>query len=123
MTTTKKAWLFTTVSGALMIALGAFGGHLMARTLTETNYAIYQVAHNYHVIQTLALIGYLLYQQQTQSKNNKTSLLFCLGIVLFSGSLYIYSVTSLSWLMFITPVGGLSLILGWLFWAWDIAKN
>ena len=104
---------------AFAVAFGAFGAHIVQDMLTADRFAVYQTGVEYHfyhalgllIIGTLALIG----------KPNRwlTYSSYCMiaGILIFSGSLYILTLTDTGWLGVITPIGGFAFILGWIFLA------
>jgi len=96
--------------GALAVALGAFGAHglkdLLARNQTA---AIWEKAVFYHFIHAL-----MLYLVATRTPLHLGPWLsFLAGIVIFSGSLYLLAFTNVRWLGAITPIGGISFIVGW----------
>ncbi len=109
------------ISGFLAVALGAFGAHGLKQKLGQEMMAVYQTAVEYHFIHTLTLLAVgLLMQQWGKSTALTTSAsAFTIGILLFSGSLYLLSITGARWLGPITPIGGLAFLTGWLslFWA------
>ena len=110
----KLLWIkITAVCGALAVALGAFAAHGLKPHLSPALMQTYQTAVQYHFIHTLALLAIL------SLPLNERSLLwaarcFMLGIVLFSGSLYLIAISGISILGMITPVGGSAFIAGWL---------
>jgi len=97
-------------AGFLAVALGAFGAHglkdLLGRNGTTD---IWQKAVFYHFIHAVML--FVLAERKTFPAVPWWS--FFAGIVIFSGSLYVLAVTNLLWLGAITPLGGLSFLLGW----------
>ncbi|MCU0783227.1 MAG: DUF423 domain-containing protein [Verrucomicrobia bacterium] len=108
--TNTKAVRFAALMGFLAVALGAFGAHGLKEILTRHDtVAIWEKAVFYHFIHTLML--FLLAQRQPV----QTGPWFCffMGIVIFSGSLYLLAVINTRWLGAITPIGGVSLIVGW----------
>jgi len=108
-----SAWCLrlAAASGFLVVALGAFGAHGLKPTLeTYQTLAIWEKAVLYHALHTLVLLA--LAAQPNIALGAVVS--FLCGIVLFSGSLYLLAVTNLRWLGAITPVGGVSFLLGWL---------
>ena len=113
------------VLGALAVMLGAFGAHaleapLAAKNLTDT----YQTAVQYHFYHTLALlVTGLLMGQQNSKKLRWAALLFAVGILFFSGSLYVLCLTGVRVLGAITPIGGVLFIAGWVLLAIDFAKK
>ena len=107
-----SAWCLrlAAVSGFFVVALGAFGAHGLKPTLeTHQTLAIWEKAVLYHAVHTLVLLA--LAAQPSIALGAVVSLL-C-GIVLFSGSLYLLAVTNLRWLGALTPLGGVSFLLGW----------
>lgn len=96
--------------GALAVLIGAFGAHGLRSTLaTLATSEIWNTASIYHLLHAVVLLFV------ARQKGSGTSFfLFTLGILLFSGSLYLYAVTALKPLTFLAPVGGLCLIAGWL---------
>jgi uncharacterized membrane protein YgdD (TMEM256/DUF423 family) len=100
------------LAGALGVGLGAFGAHGL-RGLLERNgtAATWETAVLYHLVHAAVLLALAL------SGRGLRGPFHCIlaGIVIFSGSLYILSVTNMRWLGAITPIGGLSMLAGW-FW-------
>ena len=98
------------VLGVLAVALGAFGAHSLKHLLVENQTAaIWEKAVFYHFIHAVMLF---ILAGRTPL-NLGPWLCFLLGIVIFSGSLYLLAVTNLRWLGAITPLGGISFIVGW----------
>ena len=97
--------------GFSAVALGAFGAHGLKATLESYGTAaIWQTAALYHLVHAVVLL--VLAQRETPPRGSV--LLFAGGIVIFSGSLYLLAVTNVKWLGAITPLGGVSLLAGWL---------
>ena len=112
------AKLFLTLaslSGMTAVIFGAFGAHALKNRLDEYSLGVFETAVQYHFYHSLALLAVgVIALQQPQTTLLKTSgWLFFLGILVFSGSLYILSITGVKWLGAITPLGGLALIVGW----------
>ncbi len=109
------------VAGALFAALGvaagAFGAHALRDLVPTTDLAIWETAVRYQLFHALALlfVGF-----SSAARLMVPGLLFALGTVVFSGSLYLLVLTDTRWLGAITPIGGLLLILGWLLCAWKL---
>ena len=111
----KFILLFSTISGALSVAIGAFGAHklkdyLLAIQRTET----FETAVRYQFYHTLALlmVGILYFQHQNKWMD-WAAYGFAAGIIIFSGSLYILCSTNVGKWGAVTPIGGLALIAGW----------
>jgi uncharacterized membrane protein YgdD (TMEM256/DUF423 family) len=101
-------------TGAMAVMLGAFGAHGLKDLLAQNGTAaIWEKAVFYHFIHTVIL--FVLAQRQPL----KAGPWWCFfsGIVIFSGSLYLLAVTNLHWLGAVTPIGGVSLIAGWIWLA------
>ena len=97
------------------VALGAFAAHGLKDRLSEQYLAISHTGVTYQLVHALALIGVALLATQLQSRLvTWAGICFALGIVLFSGSLYVLTMTGISKLGMITPIGGLGFLAGWL---------
>ena len=112
------AKLFITLaslSAMLAVAFGAFGAHALKGRLDEYALGVFQTAVQYHFYHSLALLAVgILAVSQPQTALLKTSgWLFFLGILIFSGSLYVLSLSGVRWLGAITPLGGLAFLAGW----------
>jgi uncharacterized membrane protein YgdD (TMEM256/DUF423 family) len=106
-------------SGFLAVALGAFGAHGLKPILVQhQTLDIWEKAVLYHAFHTLALL--FLASRPVVSKGVAVS--FILGICLFSGSLYLLAATNVRWLGAITPLGGLSFLVGWV-WLFVLADT
>ena len=117
MSTTAKLFLILGgINAALVVMLGAFGAHGLREKLSAEMLAVYQTGVHYHLFHALGLmvVG-LAATQITGSVYLKWSgWLMLAGVVLFSGSLYLLSITGLRWLGAVTPFGGLSFIVAWM---------
>lgn len=102
-------------AGGLAVILGAFGAHALRDRLGPQILAIYETGVRYQAYHALALlaVGLLRGSGLVSSWLNAAGWLFTAGIVIFSGSLYLLSVTGARWLGAITPIGGVALIGGW----------
>lgn len=100
---------------AFSVILGAFGAHGIKDKVTPEMFTIYQTANQYFFIHAIAIILYGLFCVTTK-RESKTwpANLFLLGILLFSGSLYLMVATNVRALGAITPLGGLSFIIAWI---------
>ncbi len=113
--TQKTILLLASALGALTVAIGAFGAHALAPMLQASNRVdTFETAVKYQMYHTLALlaIGLLLFQVQ-QPALQVAAWCFFLGILIFSGSLYVLCATGITWLGAITPIGGTLFIIGW----------
>ncbi|MCW5555957.1 MAG: DUF423 domain-containing protein [Verrucomicrobiae bacterium] len=97
--------------GFLAVALGAFGAHGLEGILTRHNrVATWETAVFYHAIHTVVLLVLAL---RKPLMTGPWWSLFA-GILIFSGSLYLLSLSNVTWLGAITPIGGVSFLVGWL---------
>ena len=103
------------VSGMLAVVLGAFGAHALKGKLDQHALGIFETAVQYHFYHSFALlaVGVIALTQPQTVLLRSSGWLFLLGIVVFSGSLYLLSLTGIRWLGAITPLGGLAFIGGW----------
>ena len=98
------------------VALGAFAAHGLKGRLTEQYLAIFHTGVTYQLVHTLALFGVALLATHLPGRLvTWAGVCFAVGIVLFSGSLYVLTMTGISKLGIITPFGGLAFLLGWFF--------
>ena len=111
----KLFLLAGTLCGALGVVLGAFGAHALRRTLTPELLSAYQTGVLYQLIHALALIAVALAARELAGPLlTAAGISILAGIVLFSGSLYILSLTGIRFVGIITPIGGVAFIVGWL---------
>ena len=97
------------------VALGAFAAHGLKNRLSEQYLAIFHTGVTYQLVHTLALLGVALLATQLQSRLvTWAGVCFAVGIVLFSGSLYVLTMTGIGKLGIITPFGGAAFLAGWL---------
>ncbi|WP_395753213.1 DUF423 domain-containing protein [Prosthecobacter sp.] len=109
--------------GFLAIALGAFGAHLLHDRLAATGrIATWETAVQYHLPHAVVLLLLALFAGERPAMVWAWRLVFA-GILIFSGSLYVLALTGIKWLGAITPIGGLSLMMGWLLLAIDAKKK
>jgi uncharacterized membrane protein YgdD (TMEM256/DUF423 family) len=98
----------------LAVALGAFGAHALRQRLAPEMLAIFEVGVRYHVYHALGLFAAGWISERSPGALAQASgWAFALGIVVFSGSLYLLSVTGVRWLGAITPIGGVAFLAGW----------
>jgi uncharacterized membrane protein YgdD (TMEM256/DUF423 family) len=127
MNETKTIMKLIVISGALFafsgVVLGAFAAHVLRQRLTPDMFAIFEVGVRYHIYHALALfaVGWTI-TQFPESTVHFAGYFFIIGILIFSGSLYLLSLTGLRWLGAITPIGGVSFLVGWIWLAWAIWK-
>lgn len=106
--------LLSAVLLALAVGLGAFGAHALKTHLSSEMLQTWETGVKYHFYHALGLllVGILSFLMPSVYLKWSAILLF-IGIVLFSGSLYVLSLSGIKILGAITPIGGLSFIGGW----------
>lgn len=131
----KRLLAFSGFSGAVAVALGAMGAHFLKQKLETGIISInslqaFETAVKYQLYHTFALLAVILLHENFHQKMlQKAGYCFMIGIVLFSGSLYLLSTAELTglsnirWLGPITPIGGLFFIAGWVLLALAGMKN
>ncbi len=117
--------LIGALNGFLAVALGAFGAHGLKQRLSPDLLAVFQTGVQYHFYHTLALllVAALMLHWPQNTALRWSALLFCIGMLVFSGSLYVLSITGIRWLGAITPIGGLAFLAGWIVLAVAIWKT
>lgn len=112
------------VSGFLAVGLGAFGAHALKSRLSPDLLATFEVGVRYQMFHALALlaVGWAA-TRWPGNLVNASGWLFVAGTVIFSGSLYVLSLTGMRWLGAITPIGGAAFLAGWLCLAWAAWKG
>jgi len=126
----KNEFLLVGMIGALGVVLGAFGAHFLKNNLTESSLAIYKTGVQYHFYHSLAMLGVMALGNRIKARNRKFSIIFfAVGILCFSGSLYVLATASLiGWNPSLiagplTPIGGLFFIVGWMLLAFGYVES
>ena len=97
------------------VALGAFASHGLRNQLSATYLAVFQTGVQYQLLHALALLGVaLLFLHRPSRLLTAAGALFAVGILLFSGSLYLLTLSGIGKLGMITPIGGTAFLAGWL---------
>ena len=106
---------------AFSVLLGAFGAHGLKNRLSMEDLAIFETAVRYQMYHALGilLMGVASFYL-TEKLVSIPAYFLILGIIIFSGSLFLLVFTNLRWFGAITPIGGLCLIIGWLLLAYNI---
>lgn len=117
----RQTLLIASLLGMLCVILGAFGSHALQTLLISNNRTdTFELAVRYQFYHTLVLLFLGLHG----TVNHRTSsLLFLLGILLFSGSLYFLALTNSTALVLVTPLGGVFLVAAWARLAWTFIKK
>tara|TARA_Y100000052_G_scaffold27554_1_gene36229 strand:+ start:11253 stop:11621 length:369 start_codon:yes stop_codon:yes gene_type:complete len=101
------------VFGFLSVALGAFGAHGLEGRLTSEGEGWWQTATLYALVHSVMLAALGLAKAGGVGRLDGAGLAFAIGILIFSGSLYAMSLGAPRWFGAITPLGGVSLLIGW----------
>jgi uncharacterized membrane protein YgdD (TMEM256/DUF423 family) len=120
-----KFWLIlSAIFGFLTVALGAFGAHSLKDLLDDYGKSIYEKAILYQMFHSMALFAIGLLQHFIKHHSLAAAGWgFLIGIILFSGSLYVLAITGIKWFGAITPIGGISFLFGWSYLIWILAKT
>ena len=100
----------------MAVLMGAFGAHVLRGKIDGNLLESFQTAVAYQMYHCLALLVVVVFMLETGRRLSLevAAFSFMLGVILFSGSLYALVFTNLKWFGPITPIGGLSLMFGWL---------
>lgn len=121
-----KTWvMIAAIFLCLAVCLGAFGAHGLKERLDAYSMDVYEKAVFYHFIHALGLlIVPLLARVELLPESTAAWVcsLLLVGILIFSGSLYVLAISGLRWLGAVTPIGGLSFIVAWGVLAWSAGR-
>ncbi|CDM91545.1 DUF423 domain-containing protein [Xenorhabdus bovienii] len=107
--------IFVGISGFFYVALGAMGAHMLAPVLTSRQMEWIHTGLQYQGLHTLVMMVLaVLLMQQPMKPFGWAGIFFAAGMVLFSGSLYCLAFLPLKFLVYLTPIGGFSFLIGWL---------
>lgn len=124
----RQIIITASIFGLSAVILGAFGAHALKESLSPSSLESWKTAVSYQFYHTLALLFLSTFSKYRSRSIRFAYWSFTLGILIFSGSIYLLSTTALSKINFsflgpVTPLGGLLLILGWLFLLFAALKN
>ena len=122
----KLFLILGSINAATAVSMGAFGAHFLKTKISEDMLSVFQTAVQYHFYHSLGLmiIGVLTISIKPEKYLGIAGWMMFIGIILFSGSLYILSTTAIRWVGIITPFGGIAFIISWVFiaialWKWS----
>jgi uncharacterized membrane protein YgdD (TMEM256/DUF423 family) len=123
----KNILLFTIGMLAFTVLQGAFGAHALKKIVTSESIEIYKTGVLYQFIHLIGILSILVLSQIINIKKRSIIVLY-LGILFFSGSLYLLSVINyiaipVKFIGPITPIGGLLFVIGWIILMIDISKS
>ncbi len=107
----KALIILSGISGFLAVSLGAFGTHILKAKISVDQLSVFQTGVLYHLIHSVV---FTVIAFMNDKRFYKSAIFFIAGIILFSFSLYLYSVTQVKVFTIITPFGGVSFLIGWL---------
>ena len=110
-----KNLTITSFLGLLAVVLGAFGAHALREKLTPEAFQSFETAVKYQMFHVLVLLFINTFKDFSEKFKAQVSLLFFIGILFFSGSIYLIHIggVSVKSIWFITPLGGVFFIVGW----------
>jgi len=121
----RRFLLIGALSGGIGVALGAFGAHGLKNILPPAMLSVFETGVRYQMYHALAMlvVGALAGIRNTPRELNAAGWGFLAGTVLFSGSLYVFSLTGEQTFAMVTPVGGAAFLAGWGALAWSATRK
>jgi len=117
-------FILGSVLAGLAVAVGAFAAHGLRATLSAADLATFETAVRYQMYHALALLAVAGAVARWGSPTAVAAgWFFTIGIVIFSGSLYVLVLTGPRWLGAITPIGGAAFLVGWALLAWTAFRG
>ena len=122
--TTKLFLSLGAINALLVVLLGAFGAHALKARLSQEMMAVYQTGIQYHFYHAVGLliVGLVATQIPVTGWLKWSGWLMLAGIIIFSGSLYILSLSGVRGFGAITPIGGTAFIIAWALLAVAVLK-
>lgn len=119
----KALLVLGAISGFLTVGLGAFGAHGLEGKVSEKALGAWEKAVQYQMYHTFMIIvtGFALFKWESAAIL-WSSWAFVVGILLFSGSLYLYATTGVKSLAMVTPFGGVVFLIGWILLGYGFLK-
>ncbi|MFB3108368.1 MAG: DUF423 domain-containing protein [Candidatus Binatia bacterium] len=117
-------FLVGSISALIAVGLGAFGAHGLKGRLTPEMLNAFEVGVRYQMYHALALLAVAwALSRWPRAEITVAGWLFIAGTIIFSGSLYLLSLTGVRWIGAITPIGGVAFLLGWLSLVWGVWRG
>lgn len=120
---TKSLRVVAALLGAAGVILGAFGAHALRDSLAASQLSSWQTAVQYLFWHAIAALALMHSTAAERAGVRAAVVLFVLGTIAFSGSLFALALSGPRWLGPVTPMGGLLLISGWLMLAWTSRRD
>lgn len=110
----RTFWILGSVLALAAVAAGAFGAHALRARVAPDLLDVFETGARYHMYHALALLAVSWAAAQWPGGlTTAAGWLFTVGIVIFSGSLYLLALTGVRWLGAITPIGGVAFLAAW----------
>ncbi len=117
-------FLVGSISALIAVVLGAFGAHGLKGRLTTEMLNAFEVGVRYQMYHALALLAVAwALSRWPRAEVTVAGWLFVAGTIIFSGSLYLLSLTGVRWIGAISPIGGVVFLLGWLSLVWGVWRG
>ncbi|MEP6936246.1 MAG: DUF423 domain-containing protein [Nitrospirota bacterium] len=106
------------------VAAGAFGAHALKEILDVPMLQVFETATRYVMYHAfgLCIVSWAI-DRYPEQRLEKSGWLFMLGVLLFSGSLYVVSLAGIRWMGAVTPIGGLAFMAGWILLGWGVWRD
>ncbi|WP_299009550.1 DUF423 domain-containing protein [uncultured Tenacibaculum sp.] len=113
------------VLGMIAVILGAFGAHALKTKLTLEALESFETAVRYQFFHVFLLLFVNMFTELTNKEKNRISYFLIAGVLLFSGSIYLIYLANVpaKAIWFVTPLGGVLLIVGWSLLAYSFFKK
>jgi len=113
-----------TVFAGSAVAAGAFGAHALKEILDAHSLQVFDTATRYQMYHAfgLCIVSWAI-DRYPEQRLEQTGWLFTLGILLFSGSLYVVALAGIRWMGAVTPIGGLAFLAGWVLLGWRVWRD
>ncbi|MEN9317198.1 MAG: hypothetical protein RIS35_3591 [Pseudomonadota bacterium] len=120
----RRFAVFGAIFALVSVAAGAFGAHGLRARLTPELLTVFETGARYQMYHGLALLATAGALGRWPSRAGVAAgLAFVIGILMFSGSLYLLALTGVRWLGAVTPFGGVAFLVGWACLAWCAARG
>lgn len=107
----ERTWIIVSgITGFLAVALGAFGAHILKAQISPEMLEIFRTGVHYQMIHSAVMLATAF---SGKDKYLRSEIFFLAGVILFSFSLYLYSLSGIKFFAMITPLGGISFLTGW----------
>ena len=111
-----RTWLLIgSIAGGLGVSGGAFGAHALKSQLSDDMLAVFETGTRYLLIHAVVLLLVGVLAQRSDARSLRVAGgAFSVGMLIFTGTLWLLAISGIRWLGAITPIGGTALIVGWI---------